>query len=134
MFVQKCIQSAVIFYECKQIVVILFQKCKQTAEHKLDMGPFKDSWSIIPMLLRPKSKGNVRLRSANPYEKPIFNANYFTDQRDIDALVEGVKFALALAETQSFKKYGTRFWDGVPMPGCEKMNLWTDEYWACMCR
>lgn len=95
---------------------------------------FRDSWSIIPMLMRPKSRGNLRLRSANPYDKPIFNAGYFTDPRDIQVLVEAVKFALALAETNSFKKFGTRFWDQVPMPGCEHTELWTDEYWACICR
>lgn len=95
---------------------------------------FKDAWSIIPMLMRPYSKGNIRLRSSNPYDKPIFNAGYFTDPRDIEILVEAVKFALALAETQSFKKFGTKFWDKVPMPGCEHTDLWTDEYWACMIR
>ena len=95
---------------------------------------FKDAWSIIPMLLRPKSRGVVRLRSANPYDTPIFNAGYFSDPRDILVLVEAVKFALALAETKSFKKFGTKFWDQVPMPGCEHTTLWTDEYWACICR
>lgn len=95
---------------------------------------FRDSWSIIPMLLRPKSRGNVRLQSANPYDKPLFNAGYFTDHSDLLTLVEAVKFALSLAETTSFKKYGTRFWDQVPMPGCEQTELWTDEYWACICR
>ena len=86
------------------------------------------------MLLRPKSRGNVRLQSANPYDKPLFNAGYFTDHSDLLTLVEAVKFALSLAETTSFKKYGTRFWDQVPMPGCEQTELWTDEYWACICR
>ena len=32
-------------------------------------------------------------------------------------LVEGVKVALAMAQTQAFKHLGTRFWDRVPMPG-----------------
>ena len=95
---------------------------------------FRDCWSIIPMVLRPKSRGNIRLKSANPYEKPILNAGYFTDHRDLEVLVEAVKFSLALAETESFKKFGTKFWDQVPMPGCENTKLWTDEYWACLCR
>jgi choline dehydrogenase-like flavoprotein len=95
---------------------------------------YRDTWSIIPMILRPKSRGSVRLRSANPYEKPIANAGYFTDPHDIKVLVEGVKFALALTETHALKRFGSRFWDGVPMPGCEHTELWTDEYWTCMCR
>ena len=78
---------------------------------------FKDTWSIVPMLLRPKSKGHIRLRNSNPYEKPIITANYFTHPNDLEVLVEGLKIALALAETHSFKKYGTKFWDKKPIPG-----------------
>ena len=95
---------------------------------------YKDTWSVVPMLLRPKSKGSVRLRSRNPMDKPIFNAGYFTHPNDIEVLVEAVKFALAMAETHSFKKLGTRFWDKIPMPGCEHTDLWSDDYWACICR
>merc|ERR1711874_22804 len=36
--------------------------------------------------------------------------------------------------TKAFKRFGTKFWDKVPMPGCEHTALWTDEYWACVCR
>ena len=28
----------------------------------------------------------------------------------------------------------TRFWDEIPMPGCEDTDLWSDQYWTCMCR
>ena len=95
---------------------------------------YRDTWSIIPMILRPKSRGTVRLRSANPYEKPITSAGYFTHPDDIKILVEGVKLALALTKTNALIKFGSKFWDGVPMPGCEHTELWTDEYWTCMCR
>ena len=95
---------------------------------------FKDTWSIVPMLLRPKSKGWIRLRNSNPYEKPIIHANYFSHPNDLEVLVEGLKNVLALAETQSFKKYGTKFWDKYPIPGCEHLPLWSDEYWGCVCR
>jgi len=46
---------------------------------------YRDTWSVIPMLLRPKSRGSVMLRSSNPYDKPIFNAGYFTHPEDIQA-------------------------------------------------
>ncbi len=44
---------------------------------------YRDQWSVIPMLLRPKSRGRVLLRSSNPYDKPIFHAGYFTHPEDI---------------------------------------------------
>lgn len=65
------------------------------------------------MLLRPKSKGWVRLNSRNPYVNAKVEAGYFTHPNDIEVLVEAVKFALAMAETHSFKKLGTKFWDKV---------------------
>uniref|UniRef100_A0A0K2SZL3 Glucose-methanol-choline oxidoreductase N-terminal domain-containing protein n=1 Tax=Lepeophtheirus salmonis TaxID=72036 RepID=A0A0K2SZL3_LEPSM len=95
---------------------------------------YKDTFSILPMLLRPKSKGTIRLKSKNPFEKPIVNAGYFTHPDDMKVLVEGIKFGLALAQTKAFKKFGARFWDKVPMPGCENSPLWTDSYWACISR
>ena len=96
----------------------------------------RDTWSVIPMLLRPKSRGRISLRSANPYDKPVFEAGYFSDEHDEDikTLVEGVKIALAMAQTRAFQRLGTKFWDQIPMPGCEETDLWSDEYWACMSR
>lgn len=95
---------------------------------------YRDTWNIIPMLLRPRSRGTLRLRSRNPFQKILINANYFTHPEDIKVLVEGVKIALSLQETSALRRFGTRFWDGVPMPGCEHTELWTDDYWACVCR
>ena len=69
--------------------------------------------SVVPMLLRPKSKGWVRLKSRNPFENARVEAGYFTHPNDMEVLVEAVKFALAMAETSSFKKLGTKFWDKV---------------------
>jgi len=94
----------------------------------------KESWSVLLMLLRPESRGKVRLRSRNPQDKPLFYAGYFNHPNDIKVLVEGVKIGLALAHTDALKKLGTKFWDKVPMPGCESTKLWSDEYWECMCR
>ena len=43
----------------------------------------KDTWSLLTMLLRPKSRGSVRLRSSSPYDKPVLNAGYFSHPEDI---------------------------------------------------
>lgn len=98
-------------------------------------GPiaFHDTWSVIPMLLRPRSVGYIRLRSADPYDKPLIFPNYLVDDYDVRVLVEGVKIGLALGETAAFKKWGTKFW-AKPFPGCEHLPLWQDDYWACFVR
>lgn len=50
-----------------------------------------DAWALVPVLLKPRSRGRVKLRSSNPLHAPLFYPNYFHDRRDLLALVEGIK-------------------------------------------
>lgn len=56
-------------------------------------GKFKDhdAWGLVPILLKPASRGRVKLRSANPFHAPLFYAGYLTDRRDREILIEGIK-------------------------------------------
>lgn len=51
----------------------------------------KDAFNVVPVLLRPKSRGFVRLRSKNPFHWPLLYPNYYKDKRDLRAMVEGIK-------------------------------------------
>lgn len=93
----------------------------------------KDSWTIIPLLLRPFSRGRVTLRSNNPFDYPLFNANYFDDERDIRVLVEGAKIALKVATSNAFKQFGTRV-HSIPLPNCENLKFMSDQYIECHAR
>jgi choline dehydrogenase-like flavoprotein len=53
-------------------------------------------------LVRPASRGSVRLRSANASDKPVVRANYLTESRDITALLEGLKLARALGRSTAY--------------------------------
>ncbi|XP_076054179.1 glucose dehydrogenase [FAD, quinone]-like [Oratosquilla oratoria] len=106
---------------------------ERTWRYMLKPISFRDSWSVFPMLLRPKSKGYIKLRSASPFDHPLIIHNYLTDPLDVKVMVEGIKIAMALSETKAMKRFGSRFYDR-PMPGCEYTQLWTDEYWECLAR
>jgi glucose dehydrogenase (acceptor) len=75
----------------------------------------------------------LHLRSSDPYDKPLIYANYFTDERDIKVMIEGMKIGLALSKTEAFQRFGSTFYD-KPFPGCDHLPLWTDEYWECFLR
>ena len=94
---------------------------------------YRDSWQPIPIVLRPYSKGYLHLRSSDPYDKPLIYANYFTDERDIKVMIEGMKIGLALGKTEAFQRFGSTFYD-KPFPGCDHLALWTDVYWECFLR
>ena len=67
--------------------------------------PEGDGYTIGPTLLHPKSRGYIALRSTNPAEAPIIQPNYFADESDMKALVEGVKIARKIGETQAFAPF-----------------------------
>ena len=48
-------------------------------------------YSCHVCLLRPKSRGSVKLRSANPDDAPLIDPNFLGDQEDLDVLVKGFK-------------------------------------------
>nr|NVI72453.1 putative glucose dehydrogenase [Cucujiformia] len=93
----------------------------------------KDVWTLMPLLLRPRSRGWVRLQSKNPFDAPLINANYFDDPFDIQTLVEGAKIAIKISESNAFKQFGSRL-HRVPFPNCEHLEFASDSYWECHIR
>ncbi|GBN33898.1 L-sorbose 1-dehydrogenase, partial [Araneus ventricosus] len=48
----------------------------------------KNSFTFFPVLLRPKSRGTVRLKSDDPYEHPLIDFNLFQYEEDLDKVVD----------------------------------------------
>lgn len=90
----------------------LFEAVYKPVEHL-------DSWMVFPMLLRPRSKGRVTLRSWDPLKPPAIYPNYFEYQEDLDVIIEGVKRAIQVAQSEPFRKFGTRLHD-IPIPACAR--------------
>ncbi len=53
----------------------------------------QDGVTLNACLLRPKSRGTVRLRSANPLDKPVIDNNYLAEPEDLRLEVAGLRFA-----------------------------------------
>jgi choline dehydrogenase-like flavoprotein len=58
--------------------------------------------------LRPKSRGTVKLRSANPEDKPIVDPNFLADPYDLKTSAEGVKISREIMNQPSMQKYVKR--------------------------
>ncbi len=56
-----------------------------------------DAYAIRPTLLQPKSRGTVRLRSANPGDAPRIRFNFFDHPEDMPRLLEIARQSLDLA-------------------------------------
>lgn len=92
-----------------------------------------DTFSMFPVLLRPKSRGHIRLRSSNPADPPIIDPNYLSDERDLMTLVEAMKISIAIGLSPAYRRFNSRLFETV-FPGCEIYTLWSDEYLACVAR
>lgn len=92
-----------------------------------------ETWTILPLLLRPKSSGWVRLQSRNPFVQPHIEPNYFAFKEDIAVLTEGIKIAMNVSNTQAFQRYGSRP-HTIPFPECRHIPLFSDEYFECAMR
>ncbi|XP_063238458.1 glucose dehydrogenase [FAD, quinone]-like [Bacillus rossius redtenbacheri] len=93
----------------------------------------REVFGIFPMILRPKSRGYLKLRSKDPMEYPLIYPNYLTHPDDVAVMREGVKTALAVGETTAMRRFGTRF-HRAKLPNCRHLPDFTDEYWECFVR
>jgi choline dehydrogenase-like flavoprotein len=66
------------------------------------------AFTFGPTLVHPQSRGRLALRSSNPLDAPLIQANYFADARDLQRMLEGVKLARSLAATGPLAKYAKR--------------------------
>ncbi|MEM9340099.1 MAG: GMC family oxidoreductase N-terminal domain-containing protein [Bacteroidota bacterium] len=67
--------------------------------------PKNAGYHIDVGLVQPKSKGNIRLASAEPQETILVNPNYLGDERDLKTYIKGVKTALKFFQAPSLKPF-----------------------------
>lgn len=60
--------------------------------HKVYRGvKDKPAFGLVPVLLRPESRGRISLKSTNPFHWPRMEPNFYTDRRDLTRLMDGVR-------------------------------------------
>ncbi|KXO98465.1 GMC family oxidoreductase [Tsukamurella pseudospumae] len=57
---------------------------------KLHMVDPRPGLTILPTLIYPQSRGELRLNSANPLEQPSIDPGYLSDPQDTEVLMEGI--------------------------------------------
>ncbi|HMU98413.1 MAG TPA: GMC family oxidoreductase N-terminal domain-containing protein [Chitinophagales bacterium] len=67
--------------------------------------PSKPGFVLHVCHMRPNSRGRVLLNSANPFDNPRIEANYFDDEMELNALVNGVKIARKIIAQKAFDAY-----------------------------
>lgn len=61
-----------------------------------------------PTVVIAKSRGYLQLGSTNPLDYPLIYPNYFTDEKDMKILIEGIRKVIQLTETKAMRKWDLR--------------------------
>ena len=65
----------------------------------------EDGFTILPTLLKPKSRGYLKLKSKNPFEHPIIQPNFLKEDVDKKVLIESGKLAIEVLKANAFDNY-----------------------------
>ncbi|MEK9661024.1 MAG: GMC family oxidoreductase N-terminal domain-containing protein, partial [Alphaproteobacteria bacterium] len=72
------------------------------------IGQEPHRWSgctVVPALMRPESRGHVRIVSPDPFAKPVIQPNYLSEKKDRDVLLAGLKEARRIVAQRPFADY-----------------------------
>jgi choline dehydrogenase len=68
-------------------------------------NPKGHGYTVGAILMHPKSRGTVRLRSADPLAAPAIDPNYLAEDDDLRLLVDGVKLCRRVADAKAFDEF-----------------------------
>ena len=95
-----------------QIQMRPFSMISKSGMYKADSAP---ALTASCTLLRPHSIGSVSLRSSSPKDAPRMVANYLTDPRDVQPLIEGIRVVRRIFSESPFKAQ----FKGELLPGAQ---------------
>ncbi|MGN9837233.1 GMC family oxidoreductase [Nonomuraea sp. H19] len=83
--------------------------------HSPALGGPRHGYTIRVSLMRPHSRGTVRLASASPTAPPVIDPGYYSDARDLNTMVAGLRAAREIGRARALD--GWR--GGEMLPGVE---------------
>ena len=89
-----------------------------------------DTGMLLPTLLRPKSRGYIRLSSTDPFANPIIQPNYLSNPEDVNTMVDALKLCHKLSQSEAFKSNGFEL--SIDDHFCGGMKPLTDDYYKCI--
>ncbi|XP_047991407.1 ecdysone oxidase-like [Leguminivora glycinivorella] len=86
-----------------------------------------------PVVLRPYSRGTIRLTSTDPMEHPAIFPNYLADDRDVEEMLRSITILEHLVETPEYAARNASILH-LELPGCPEYSADREGYWKCYIR
>lgn len=120
-------QNSNFYYGCSTILGFNNDTCYKL--HKINEE--SELLSIAVVLLKPKSRGKVRLQSKNPFDEPRIYSGTFEDREDLVYYPAMLELARSLADTSYFVDKNSYVVDISP-DECKELDY--EEYLECEIR
>ena len=73
-----------------------------------EYSPPSTSWALCAGLVAPKSRGEIRLSSANPADRPVVDARFLSHPDDVKALAFGIEVCREIGNSPAMKNFVKR--------------------------
>ncbi|XP_052084213.1 uncharacterized GMC-type oxidoreductase Mb1310-like [Mytilus californianus] len=92
------------------------------------------SFQVLLFPHSPKSTGEIRLSSKDPFEYPVIDPRYLSHADDIKMFVKGVRFLRSLEQTKAWQSIGASLVRHDAPGHCDDSIFDSDNYWKCIGR
>ncbi|GAB6025287.1 hypothetical protein CHUAL_010704 [Chamberlinius hualienensis] len=106
---------------------------KTVLENYLGSSSSSHLYSVTPFIMRPKSRGTIRLKSNNSMDNPVIDLNFLSHPDDMKLMIAGLKAAIEIGNSSAFMLFGAKF-NPMACPGCENHSWLSDDYLECLAR
>jgi choline dehydrogenase len=65
----------------------------------------KYSFTIMPGIIYPESRGEIRLATDHPADAPLINPNYYKEDIDMQSMIKGIEITREVAKTEPLSRY-----------------------------
>ncbi|KAF2881878.1 hypothetical protein ILUMI_24294 [Ignelater luminosus] len=92
-------------------------------------------WGIIPVLLHPKSKGTIRLKTKDPLDYPVLDSNLYSDSNgdDMEEMLVIIDDIFKISRTPAFQIIDSKYMSGS-LPACSQYKHPSRQYFKCALR
>ena len=87
--------------------------------------------TILPIILRPMSRGYVTLEDSNPWSQPVINPRYLSQPEDLEVMVRAITKTLDMVTQSPHLRQHDYSLPRLSTPGCEDHVLFSEDYWRC---
>lgn len=93
--------------------------------------PYYDGIGLQVEVFSLKSRGFLRLNATDPiWGDPEIYTGHYSVESDFDPLLAGVKIAMQLGNTKTFRRNGYKMVQN-PIEACKKFEFSSNDYWKC---